>query len=76
MKAFYGTKQKTLKVVEVVDEAGKVEKAGMVERVERVEEHKESPYNWLPSIEKGEQIIGGAKLEEGKITPPKKEMKK
>ena len=41
-----------------------------------MEENKESPYNWLPSIEKGEQIIGGAKLEEGKITPPKKEMKK
>ncbi len=27
-------------------------------------------YKWLPSIEKGEQIVGGSKLEDGKIVPP------
>ena len=38
-----------------------------------MEETKESPYNWLPSIKEGEQIIGGAKLRDGLIVPPKKE---
>ena len=32
-------------------------------------------YKWLPSIEKGEQIVGGSKLEDGKIIPPKKKEK-
>ncbi len=40
-----------------------------------MEENKESPYNWLPPIEKGEQIVGGSKLKDGKIVPPKKKEK-
>ena len=63
-------KQKTLKKVEAVEEAGKAGKADMVAKAE---ENKESPYNWLPSIKEGEQIIGGAKLRDGLIVPPKEE---